>query len=357
VTEHRARTCDNGRPAQATTGAWVCDDPSLHEQAVKPWELLTSCLSRGQFRHEMRYFSASAFSVYQERFAYRVRLRGQSPPGVIAVAVPIRVPPQTLCWKNPWSTEQMPAINGDALDVLLDAGHEQLVVLVDGALARRELGQERAQRLERLCRLRGLPSTERRVAQLRAFLLALIDLVDASPRVLRNAMAVHSIETDLIRNIAAAVAVPLEEQSAAGSHRARPGRSRLLARALEVVRATNPLDLSIPQLCEAARVDQRSLEYAFRETFDLTPLGFLRLSRLHSARCRLLAADPADMAVRDIAYQEGFYHLGRFASTYRSTFGEYPSATLQRPCPKELETVMAVPLLQLQGWRHHPRAR
>jgi len=98
-------------------------------------------------------------------------------------------------------------------------------------------------------------------------------------------------------------------------------------------------------LCEAAGVEQRSLEYAFRDTFDLTPLGFLKLRRLHSARHRLLLAEPADMAVSDIAYHEGFYHLGRFAAAYRSSFGEYPSETLQRPCPKQLKTLKAMPLL------------
>jgi AraC-like DNA-binding protein len=62
-------------------------------------------------------------------------------------------------------------------------------------------------------------------------------------------------------------------------------------------------------------------------------VAFLRLRRLHSARRRLLAADPTDMSVADSAYQEGFYHLGRFANAYRAAFGERPSQTLRRPCP------------------------
>ena len=144
MTENRASTCEGGPQVPAATGKWVCGDPSLHAQAVKPWDLLTSSLSRGHFRHGMRYLSASAFSVYAERFACQVRLRGQSPLDLIALAVPIRVPPHTLCWKHRWSTEQMLAITGDALDVLLDSGHEQLVVLVDRLPTRRELWEERA---------------------------------------------------------------------------------------------------------------------------------------------------------------------------------------------------------------------
>lgn len=116
----------------------------------------------------------------------------------------------------------------------------------------------------------------------------------------------------------------------------RPGaalRHRHLAQVLDYLRAAEPVDSTIPELCQSLGVSQRSLEYAFRETFDLTPVAFLRLRRLHSARRRLMAADPADMSVADIALQEGFYHLGRFASAYRATLGERPSQTLRRPCP------------------------
>jgi AraC-like DNA-binding protein len=235
------------------------------------------------------------------------------------------------------------------LDVLLGGGHKQLVVLVAPALAQRELGEERAETLARLCRSRWLPSTERQVAQLRDFLLGLIGAVTAAPLLLKNPEAVRSIEADLIRNIVAAVHVPDGNPSGPRANAARIGRGRMVSRALEYVRAADPVSLSIPRLCEAAGVEQRSLEYAFRDTFDLTPLGFLKLRCLHSARHRLLLADPTDMAVADIAYQEGFYHLGRFAAAYRSTFGEYPSETLRRNCPGEIESLQAMPLFGRAG--------
>ena len=342
---HRAKPSEDACGDPAVCGVWRSRDPSLHEEAVKPWELLTDLLAGEPFLHEMRYLSAPSFTVYEEHFSCSVRLRGQSPRGFIVLAVPIRLPPESTCWKVPWAQEQIPTLADGALDVLLGGGHKQLVVLVAPALAQRELGEERAEALERLCRSRWLPSTERRVAQLRDFLLGLTGAVTAAPLLLRNPVTVRSIEADLMRNVAAAVHVPGGNPSGPRANAARMGRGRLVARVLEYVRATDPVSLSIPQLCEAAGVEQRNLEYAFRDTFDLTPFAFLKLRRLHSARLRLLLAEPADMAVSDIAYQEGFYHLGRFAAAYQSIFGEYPSETLQRPCPKELKTLKAMPLL------------
>ncbi len=89
----------------------------------------------------------------------------------------------------------------------------------------------------------------------------------------------------------------------------------------------------------------------------LTTPVFLKLRRLHSARCRLIAANPTDMAVADIAYQQGFYHLGRFAAAYMSAFDEYPSETLRRPCPKELGALMAARPLGVAERFRRPQAR
>jgi AraC-like DNA-binding protein len=80
-------------------------------------------------------------------------------------------------------------------------------------------------------------------------------------------------------------------------------------------------------------VSQRTLEYAFRDAFGLTPIGYLRLHRFHRARNCLLAARPERESVTNIAYRAGFFELGRFSGTYRSLFGERPSDTLRRCSP------------------------
>lgn len=277
-----------------------------------------------------------------------VRLRGQSPPGVLVFAIPIRSTPGTTCWKTPLSPAAMPAALDDALDAHLEAGHRQLVVLVGASLVERELGVERAARLGRLCRSRRLPSGELRVAALRNWLLKLLDLVGTSPGLLQRPTALRSIEADLMRHIAAAAQFPPDET---GRGRRpgfeRGGHARALANALDFVHGEDTIDLTIPVLCKALGVGQRTLEYAFRETFGLSPSGFLRLRHLHAARSRLLAADRSQMAVVDIAYQEGFYHLGRFAALYRRTFGELPSQTLKRACPPRLRELMAAPPLRV----------
>jgi AraC family ethanolamine operon transcriptional activator len=88
-------------------------------------------------------------------------------------------------------------------------------------------------------------------------------------------------------------------------------------------------DPSIPTLCTVAGVSERTLEYAFREQLDTTPVRFLMLRRLNRVRRDLLAPEQG-VTVTQIMLRTGVYDLGRFAGEYRQLFGELPSDTLRR---------------------------
>ena len=109
-------------------------------------------------------------------------------------------------------------------------------------------------------------------------------------------------------------------------------RSRDLAiqRCLERIARPDWPELSAAVLCETGGVGERTLQYAFRERFGLTPAAFLKARRLAVVRERLLRADETKETVGDIAAALGFWHLGHFAADYRRAFGEVPSETLQR---------------------------
>jgi AraC family ethanolamine operon transcriptional activator len=81
-------------------------------------------------------------------------------------------------------------------------------------------------------------------------------------------------------------------------------------------------------LCIAFDVSQRTLEYAFREEFDVTPMAYWKTRRLNAVRQALKDADPAADTIHDIARHWGFWHTGAFAADYRRQFGELPRETL-----------------------------
>jgi AraC-like DNA-binding protein len=108
-------------------------------------------------------------------------------------------------------------------------------------------------------------------------------------------------------------------------------RDRAIRKCLERIEQADWTELSPGVLCEVGGVSERTLQYAFRERFGVTPAAFLKVRRLAAVRDQLLRADEAGgnrPRIGDVAASLGFWHIGQFAADYRRAFGESPSQTL-----------------------------
>jgi len=111
---------------------------------------------------------------------------------------------------------------------------------------------------------------------------------------------------------------------------ARPAdiASTQMRKAMEIIKSNFDQEFTLDDLACAAGASPRALQYAFKATYNMTPMQMLRLERLRWARHLLLVANP-HQTVTQIALDLGFQHLGRFAQEYREAFGETPNQTLQ----------------------------
>jgi len=89
--------------------------------------------------------------------------------------------------------------------------------------------------------------------------------------------------------------------------------------------------VTITELCEVASVSRRTLQYSFTSVLGISPLQFIRISRLNGVRRALHNNIYLPMkeraSIADIASQWGFWHLSQFAKDYKQLFGELPSDT------------------------------
>jgi AraC-like DNA-binding protein len=97
---------------------------------------------------------------------------------------------------------------------------------------------------------------------------------------------------------------------------------------------------SITEFCELLGVSDRTLRSCCAEFLGMSPARYVRLRQLREVRSALRDADPDTTNVAEIAHRFGFAELGRFAGTYRATFGETPSTTLQRPPGRHFTTAI-----------------
>ena len=113
--------------------------------------------------------------------------------------------------------------------------------------------------------------------------------------------------------------------------RTRQRHGQIVKLAEEFALAQQGSHLYVSDLCRAACVSERTLEYAFRDILGLTPMAYLPRLRLHRVRGALLLANPDSTTVATEALRWGFWHFGDFARAYHDCFAELPSETLSRP--------------------------
>ena len=111
---------------------------------------------------------------------------------------------------------------------------------------------------------------------------------------------------------------------------AQPGPPRAVRRALDAIHDEPERPFSVTDLAGIAGMSVRSLQEGFRRHVGYPPMTYLQQVRLGRAHDALRVSDPSRITVAAVAHRWGFAHLGRFASAYRTQFGQSPSETLRR---------------------------
>ena len=134
----------------------------------------------------------------------------------------------------------------------------------------------------------------------------------------------HNFEATVLAELADVLAVgPVAAPSESAA-------DEVVAKCVEAAGSLGPVP-NVAELAEAVGVSSRWVCAAFNRRFGMPPSAWFRVRALHGARRELTSANPSLVSVSEVATKWGFWHLGRFAGTYRRHFGEPPSTTLKRP--------------------------
>lgn len=324
----------------ARAGSFTTEDPSVHEQATAPWDIAVTPLSRGPYKHAITFLTSPRLVLYRERFWCRTRVQGLSPEGMFCFAVPLRAGGATRWWGAPLHETGLPVMMPGGIHVDVTEGQQHLIALINLQLFRDGIPEELMEAIEKAAPTHVVPASRDAVARLGATLNALLDGALADPQALHHPHAARSMEQDLLAAFRQSLMLPTSAPRRIG----RATRQGGLQRAVEYLRSVDTSSVTVADLCTEARATERTLEYAFRETFGTTPLRFLHLRRYHATRRDLLAAEAKTATVSEVALNNGFCHLGRFAVRYKALFGESPSQTLGRPAEKRDRYLLRPPV-------------
>lgn len=143
---------------------------------------------------------------------------------------------------------------------------------------------------------------------------------------INNELIMRPLTQSLLTGLLFAVDHPLLPQLLGPAEPAVPASVR---RAEDFINDHAAEALSITDIARATRMSVRGLQASFQQHLQQTPMDYLRKVRLQRAHSDLVAGDPENITVAQVAYRWGFAHAGRFASRYRASFGVSPSESLK----------------------------
>lgn len=104
----------------------------------------------------------------------------------------------------------------------------------------------------------------------------------------------------------------------------RPAPRGALDRVIDEIHRAPDRGYTVADLAQLSGMSARSLQYAFQDKYELSPMQYLRQVRLDRVHDDL--AQGVGSVAETAAYW-GFTNPSRFARAYRDRFGEFPAAT------------------------------
>jgi len=292
---------------------------------ARAWDLDYQQLERGCFSGQLLLADSGDMQFVRARLGRRLIQKG-APPRHLRTFGLLADPQITMHWRGQQvSGDQLFVFpKGGELDCVSQSNFDVFAVALSEMILAKVCQSLRLTEPEKLLGDgEAIPCDPGEIHVLRRFLMG-------AERQLR----ITGPHPDVLKQIAIEAAGRLMSIIAEGKYKPEHDRPRkreiALAKARDYVEANYAQQLSIPELCQVAHASERTLEYAFRERYGVTPKYFITACRLNAAKKALLFANSSETSVSEVALQVGFWHRSKFAEDYMKLFRELPSHTLRR---------------------------
>jgi AraC family ethanolamine operon transcriptional activator len=296
----------------------------------QPWiELEIQQLEAGCYQGAVTFLDAGNMQLVHERQNRLVHKAGVMPDNTCTLSLAFgRAPALRFSeFRDPKPLFLLPA--NTEIDILVSGKTETLYICLEQdrlVSTLRQLNPRLWERPARVLRAFQTPDTCQMAREL-AHLLRPSNPSAASPR-----SRLSPRDQPLLIDFLARILNTSAEVRARDTADCRAGRSagQYVKRARDFIDACLQAENlpTIADICAHLGISERTLQYAFRDQLQLTPVAYLRIYRLNQVRRALLRVESADTTVTSVATHWGFWHLGKFAQDYRRQFGERPSDSL-----------------------------
>ena len=306
-------------------------DPAIAGQGIEPIDLDALQLTSVPFRARRVVVRLEGGAVVYHSTNHRIRTRTTVQGGRLAY---VTFDPRAKGTVNglPIRPELMLAVEpGTEVVFVTDAGYESITLLLPPADIRAHLRDRRREGDFHLPK--GAETLQADAAMVRRLFnwgKRLVDTAARQPALFNDRKDQRAAaQVEMVETLLATLGATSDFEPTRADH-AHQSQTVVVKAAEDYALSHADERVYVTDLCRAAVVSERALEYAFKEVMGLTPVAYLTRLRLHRVRQALLLATHGSTTVSAVALDWGFWHFGEFSRAYKDCFGELPSDTLRR---------------------------
>lgn len=312
---------------------WHSEDIDEQSALLSGWQQEYRQLGCGKFAGKVASVQGPQIMIVAEQTNQSLHQRVAPPAGSVVFGLVLNNDALQIDQRPVGAQSLIVLEGGRTYDLRTEGNVELLGLSLDAGLLHSHRGGASGDIVRRALGCGVVPLTDSAGAMLRHFWLMVSHMLHSQsnwpeemPLSLLTDTALNNILLAL--TMSAGVDIPAMAQSA-------QRQVRVVRQAIAFMRDNLANDFSIVEVCVAAHVSQRTLQYHFEHCLGVSPQQYLKAMRLNAARriLRLIskreAAGPRQPNIADIAALCGYEHASRFAGDYRRQFGVLPSETMR----------------------------
>lgn len=300
----------------------------MYQDMAYRWNLDFRKISKGAFNANIEMLDLGKIQLARTTSKGKIQQYGETPQGFRTFVVPSNLL-QNFYWMGHWVSGSNLLVfpRSNEIDCLVSQNFDVLTISVQNELLQEMLSSTRFQ----FCNKQLLDDElifeleKEDWYYIRNFLYSIFQKLMDSPRLLYSSAFIQNIYRK----------IPFLLLNFIRSYNNRPikGKQRRRDVALDnLVRYLNSLDvynIDVKSLCDMSGVSMRTLEYAFKERFDVSPKSYIKALQLNKA-FHIITNSSQQSTITNIAERVGLKHKGQFSADYKRWFGENPSETVKR---------------------------
>lgn len=294
------------------------DNYELYKDSVSNWDLDFRLLSKNDFYASLNMFMSESFSLTRTSLNGKIEQYGQTPMGFRSIVIPINYLNEFVWLNKKVSGNNLLVFpkNG-VLDAISFYNFDVFVISIEESMLENiinDLGYNNCKKLfkgdEQIMHLsKGFAQTFYQVAS--TFLNT--NISDKKRLSAQISNIIHFILNYIEYSTINAIPSTYNNK-----------KEVALKKAIDIINNQDNI-VSIQQLCAITNVSERSLQYAFKDKYQVSPWEYIKSIRLNRVKNELHLLGGKDISIADLAAKHNFWHMGQFAKDFKNQFGLLPS--------------------------------